>query len=63
MKKIKTLVFAASVAMLTLAACPKPASAAADAFLQLGGIKGESSQPAPTKPANIVLVVISILMG
>jgi hypothetical protein len=60
MKNIKTLVFAASVAMLTLAACPKPASAAADQFLQIGQIKGESSQSAPTKPTVVSFVVTAI---
>jgi hypothetical protein len=57
---MKTLVLAATFATMTLAACPKPAAAAADQFLHLGGMQGNVSQPAPTKPTVVSFVVTAI---
>ena len=62
MKSKLTFVLAASMLTLALAASPQKAHAAADAYLFLDGIKGDSTPPAKPAMSFIVFLVSSILL-
>jgi hypothetical protein len=61
MKKHMTLALAASMLFLTTTAVPHRAMAASDVYLQLDGIKGESTDVSRTPPSQYIVIANAVL--
>jgi hypothetical protein len=69
MKSMKGIVLAATILTFTLGAFPKHASAAVNAYLVIDGApgpntsKGDSPAPPPAKTSDVIVLVLSLLLG